>query len=163
MTSGPATGPTAAAPQRFAERLTPAWWIWVVAVGFALSFGVVLSRVDPTAAGVVALVVLLLCGWALVRTTARVEVTDGELVAGPARLPLEVVSGVEPLDAEAMRRARGVELDARAYRCLRGGVPGGVRVRLDDPDDDTPYWLVSSRQPQRLAAALDAARAARGR
>jgi hypothetical protein len=157
------TGPSAAAPQRFAERLTPAWWIWVVAVGFALSFAVVLSRVDLTVAGVAALAVLVLCVWALVRTTARVEVTDGELVAGAARLPLDVVSDVEALDAEAMRRARGVDLDARAYLCLRGWLPGGVRVRLDDPDDDTPYWLVSSRRPQRLAAALDAARTARGR
>ncbi|HWB36700.1 MAG TPA: DUF3093 family protein, partial [Rugosimonospora sp.] len=30
-------------------------------------------------------------------------------------------------------------------------------VVLDDPDDPTPYWIVSSRRPRRLAAALVAA------
>jgi hypothetical protein len=27
-------------------------------------------------------------------------------------------------------------------------------VVLDDPDDPTPYWLVSARHPDRLLAAL---------
>jgi hypothetical protein len=33
-------------------------------------------------------------------------------------------------------------------------VPGGVRVDVADDDDPTPYWLVSSRRPAALAAAL---------
>ena len=35
-----------------------------------------------------------------------------------------------------------------------------VRVPLTDPADPTPYWLVSTRHPARLVAALDAARSA---
>jgi hypothetical protein len=142
----------------YTERLTPAWWVWLVAVGFAGSFGVVLSRVDGTAAVVVMVLVLVVTvGW-LVRTTPVVAVDPEVLVAGRARLPVGFVAGVEALDAERMRAARGVELDARAWLLLRGWVPGGVRIRLDDPADDTPYWLVSSRRPQALASALEAAR-----
>jgi hypothetical protein len=29
-----------------------------------------------------------------------------------------------------------------------------VLVVLDDPDDPTPYWLVSTRHPDRVLAAL---------
>jgi hypothetical protein len=29
-----------------------------------------------------------------------------------------------------------------------------VLLVLDDPDDPTPYWLVSSRHPDRVLAAL---------
>jgi hypothetical protein len=29
-----------------------------------------------------------------------------------------------------------------------------VRVELTDPEDPTPYWLVSSRRPDALARAL---------
>lgn len=155
--------PAPAAPTQYSERLTPAWWIWLCAAGFAASFGIVLIRVDPVASLVATLAVLALCSYALVRTTAPVAVDATSFVAGRARLPLDVVAGVEALDAEEMRRARSVELDARAYLCLRGWVAGGVRVRLDDPEDDTPYWLVSSRHPVALAAALGAAvRARRG-
>ena len=53
---------------------------------------------------------------------------------------------------------RGVRLDARAYLLIRGWIPGLVRVELDDPDDPTPYWLVSTRHPVRLAAALSRGR-----
>src|SRR5690349_23096779 len=45
-------------------------------------------------------------------------------------VPLDVVAHVEALDREAMRQARGVRLDARAYLCLRGWLPAGVRVQL---------------------------------
>jgi hypothetical protein len=56
-----------------------------------------------------------------------------------------------------MRQARGPGLDARAFLCLRGWVQTGARVRIDDPQDPTPYWLLSTRHPDRLAAALAAA------
>lgn len=146
-------------PVGYVERLTPAWWVWVVAVGFAGSFGIVLSRVDPTAALVVMAVVLVLVVAALLRTTPTVAVDPEVFVAGRARMPLGVVSQVEVLDRDAMLRARTVELDVRSYLLLRGWVPGGVRVHLADPEDETPYWLVSSRRPERLAAALESARA----
>jgi hypothetical protein len=29
---------------------------------------------------------------------------------------------------------------------------------LDDPDDPTPYWVVSTRHPEKLATAIVAAR-----
>jgi hypothetical protein len=45
-------------------------------------------------------------------------------------------------------------LDGRAYLCLRGWISPVVRVELDDPDDPTPYWLVSTRRPAQLVAAL---------
>ena len=63
----------------------------------------------------------------------------------------------EALDEEAARRAFGVEADARAYLVLRPYVRGAVRVHVLDPDDPAPYWLVSSRRPERLAQALAAA------
>jgi len=50
--------------------------------------------------------------------------------------------------------------DARAYVCQRGWVPCGVAVEIADQDDPAPYWLLSSRRPQRLAQAVRAAAAA---
>jgi hypothetical protein len=33
-----------------------------------------------------------------------------------------------------------------------------VRVTVTDPQDPTPYWLVSTRHPEKLVEALQAAR-----
>jgi len=61
---------------------------------------------------------------------------------------------VTPLDAEAMRLQAGRDADARAFLLLRPYLKRGVRVDLTDPTDPAPYWLISSRHPDRLAAAL---------
>ncbi|PID54264.1 MAG: hypothetical protein CSB46_03540 [Micrococcales bacterium] len=59
---------------------------------------------------------------------------------------------------------RGVDAfrDHDPCRCGRTArLSGVVRIGLDDPSDPTPYWLVSSRNPQALAAAVNEAVAAR--
>jgi hypothetical protein len=38
----------------------------------------------------------------------------------------------------------------------RPWIGGAVQVVIDDPADPTPYWVVSSRDPVRLAAAIAA-------
>ena len=70
---------------------------------------------------------------------------------------------VEPLGARQRPRAgdegrvvvHAQKLDARAWLLIRGWVDPVVRVRLTDPKDPTPYWLVSSRHPEAVVAALE--------
>ena len=56
-----------------------------------------------------------------------------------------------PLDADATRRAAGVDADARAFLLLRPYLKRSVRVEITDPADPAPYWLVSTRHPDELA------------
>jgi hypothetical protein len=153
MTS--AAGPAPGGPS-YRERLTPSWWIWACAPG--LGFGVALSvaKISISWGAVTALVVTAVLLALLVRSTPSLRVSEGVLTAGRASIPVRLTGPVEVLDAEAMRRAHGPRLDARAHLCLRGWIPTGVRVALSDPQDPTPYWLLSSRRPETLAAALRA-------
>ena len=57
---------------------------------------------------------------------------------------------------------RGQLLDARAYLLIRGWVDPVLRVEVVDSDDPTPYWLLSTRHPESIAAAIAAARDAAG-
>jgi hypothetical protein len=41
---------------------------------------------------------------------------------------------------------------------IRPWIGPGVQVWVDDADDPTPYWVVSSRHPDRLVRALRATR-----
>jgi hypothetical protein len=146
----------------YRERLTPGIGVWVILVGLGVALGLIFAPIAPGLAvgvAIVGVLVMLTMGWT---AAATVEVVDGTFHAGRAQIPVRLISGVEALGVEPMRQARGPSLDARAYLCLRGWIATGVRVAIDDPDDPTPYWLVSSRHPEQLSAALTAAPAPSG-
>ena len=88
----------------------------------------------------------------------RVAVTDGELLVDDARLPVRFVADVVALDAAGRREVLGVGADPLAFVVQRPWIGGAVQVVLDDPADPTPFWVVSTRHPVELAAALLAAR-----
>jgi hypothetical protein len=140
------------------ERLWPSVWLAPVVLFLAAGFGLVATPFGGAVAVPVAVLATLALAGMLLATTSTVSVEDGVFRAGRARIPVDLLGDPEVLDAGAMRRARGPELDARAYLCLRGWIAAGVRVPVLDPRDPAPYWLVSSRRPDQLAEALRRAR-----
>jgi hypothetical protein len=144
------------ATDAYAERLRLPWWLWLV--GLAL-VGLLATEVWMGASGVrswLPFVVLfpLAIAAGLWLGRIRVAVADGELRVDDARLPVRFVADAVPLDAAGRREVLGVAADPLAFVVQRPWVPGAVQVVLDDPDDPTPYWVVSSRDPVRLSRAL---------
>ncbi|WP_435741423.1 DUF3093 domain-containing protein [Nocardioides sp. SYSU DS0663] len=144
------------------ERLTvPLRW-WVLGAGFVVSLWLAVDAAAPAlfslAVGVVGMAVL--AALLLSYGSRRVEVADGVLRAGRATIEGEHLGEVEVLDAVATRRTAGPEADARAYLATRPYVRTSVKVEITDPADRTPYWLISTRRPERLAAAIGALREA---
>lgn len=84
----------------------------------------------------------------------RVEVRDGVLHVPGARIELAALDAPVVLDREALRQQTGPMADRRAFVVRRPWLHAGVRVLVTDPADPTPYWVVGSRHPERLAAAL---------
>ena len=143
------------------ERLWPPVWLWVVGWFFALSLGVSFFAALGPVWGLIAVAVPGgLLTWGLINAAATIRVAGGELHAGPAHIELKHLGPAEPLDAERSRAVRGPESDPAGYHLIRGWVPAGVRLRVTDPGDPTPYWFVATRRPQALAAAIESAREA---
>jgi hypothetical protein len=134
----------------YREALRTPWWWYLVALVVGgliaaefhvsglrltdwLSFGILL----PLSAAVV---------WSLGR--GHLEISHGEFRVRGAHIPLREISGVVALDAQTLRRVVGREGDPAAYISIRGWIGPGVQLWLDDPDDPTPYWVVSTRHPQ---------------
>ena len=140
----------------YRERLfVPLRW-WVQATMLLASLWLAFIVAMPawaawSATGVLLLVTFGMFAWV---GSARVAVGDGVLRAGRAHIPLHLLGPVEALDAEQTRRVHGVEADARAFLMTRPYLKRAVRVTVDDPADRTPYWLLSTRHPRELAAAL---------
>ncbi|BBX93163.1 membrane protein [Mycolicibacterium boenickei] len=79
---------------------------------------------------------------------------DTELWVGDAHLPTSVISRTAEVPRSAKSAALGRQLDPAAFVVHRAWVGPMVLVVLDDPDDPTPYWLISSRHPDRVLAAI---------
>jgi len=147
--ASPTTGPA------FRERLSPGPGAWCGAVGLGLIVGVTLWPLMHAVGVVVGVLVAAGTLAALLATAPVIEVADGRLRAGRAQIGVDVLGEITTMDSpEEMRTALGTALDARAFVCLRAWARTGVRVDLEDPLDPTPYWLLSTRRPQELAAAL---------
>jgi hypothetical protein len=155
--------PDTPTPASHHERLSvPLRW-WVQGTMLVATFWLAFVVATPPLLAWSATAVLLLAMALLfvVYGAPRVEVEDGWLRAGRARIPGEYLGGAEPLDPSASRKVAGPEADARAYLLLRPYLKRTVRVTVRDDRDPTPYWLVSSRYPEQLAAAVTAISTAR--
>jgi hypothetical protein len=142
----------------YRERLWPAPWLFISTALVIPASLLVFLPINTTAGIIVAIVLYLGCVGLLLLGSPLVEVTDTEFVAGRAHLPLGLLGAVEGFSGDEARLERGQRLDARAFLLIRGWVDPVLKVGVDDADDPTPYWLVSTRNPSSLAAALEATR-----
>ncbi|HEX3197481.1 MAG TPA: DUF3093 domain-containing protein [Propionibacteriaceae bacterium] len=139
----------------FRERLTvPIVW-WVLAGLFALSVLLAVGAYLGPVWGIGTSVATLLVAVAMFSSASLVISVDGkEIQVGRASIERAYVAACRALNADQTRRRAGVEADARAHLVLRPYIKTAVEITLDDPDDPVPYWLVSTRHPHRLAAAM---------
>jgi hypothetical protein len=144
----------------FRERLSvPVLW-WVLSVGFSLSLLLAIGLYTGPAWGIGAAAAAMVGAIGLFLRAAILIVVDSRAIrVGRAQIDHPYIAGCRALDAEATRRRGGVEADARAHLVLRPYVASAVEITLDDPADPVPYWLISSRRPNELAAALTRASA----
>lgn len=143
----------------YRERLTPSLWILVSAAVIGPMAALVLTPVDPTVALVAGAAIGFLVVVALIVLSPVVDVREGVLHAGRARIGVEWLGDPIVLTGESARNARGPGLDRDSWLVIRGGIDGLVVVPLDDPDDPVVSWVISTRTPDRLAAAINRSRA----
>lgn len=136
------------------------WWWWPIGLGLSAVLATEVNMgvrnlpdwLPYALLAVVAAGVLLWLGRVEVKVTG--SGVDTELWAGNAHLPATLVSRSAVVPRSAKSAALGRQLDPAAFVLHRNWVGPMVLVVLDDPDDPTPYWLVSSRHPDRVLAAL---------
>jgi hypothetical protein len=139
-------------------RVPLLWWLLaivnIVIIGSGIWAG--LGGYWPAITYVVLFVLVgaVLVNW----NSAVIEVADGALRAGRDILPLEVAGNVVALDAEQTAALRGPRADPAAHLLLRPYVKLGVYIEVRDADSSVPYWLLSTRKPEELAAAIQGSR-----
>lgn len=139
-----------------AERLYVTWYSWLLPLAAAGLMAATVHLGYPGLRSWLPYVLLLPLTALLIwrAGVAKVRVEGGELYVGTAHLPLEHVGEVEVFDAKDKRKVLGPHLDPSAFVLHRSWVRPIVRVQVTDPQDPTPYWVFSTRHPEKVASLL---------
>ncbi|SEE03645.1 DUF3093 domain-containing protein [Ruania alba] len=138
----------------FTERVLPSTTGWLLAPAAGVLVAIALLPVDARLAAAVAIVVAAGAAAVLVLVSPRIVVDDEALHVDRTHLPLGVIGAIEPLAGTDLEHAMGPGLDARAHVRFRAWAPSAVRITVADSSDPTPYWIVSTRNPDELRRAL---------
>ena len=151
----------------YRERLYTPWWWYGAALVVALLLGTEVGVAVPTPWSwvVMALLVLVSLGFVWRFSAGIITVTETTLTIGESKLLLADVQRAIRLSATELRRLVGRHSDPTAEVFVRSWIGPGLQLvlRIDgtvnavDPDHRVPYWVVSTRHPDRLLAALSAA------
>lgn len=142
----------------YREKLWPTPWAFVTAALVIPASMLVFAPISVLAGIITAAALYLGCVLVLVLASPVVSVTDGILTAGRARISVSMLGEAIPVDEPDASQERGPRLDARAWLLIRGWISPVVRVPITDPEDPAPYWLISSRNPKKLADAINGSR-----
>jgi Protein of unknown function (DUF3093) len=135
-----------------------AWWLLAVPTVLILGATLYAGLAEPwpiiimagLAAGCAALLITLGLG--------TVEIRDGALRAGDAALPLTAVSEVVRLDEKQTARLRGPRADPAAHLYSRPYLKESVYLAVSPSSTAAPYWLIGTRHPAELVAAVERCR-----
>jgi hypothetical protein len=147
----------------YRERLrVPLLWWFLAVVNILIIGSGIWAGLGGDWPAITYVLLLLLVGAFLVNwDKAVIEVGDGTLRAGRDTLPLVNIGNVVALDEEQAAMLRGPRADPAAHLLLRPYLKKAVYVAVADPAASTPvnapYWLLATRRPGELAAAIEAA------
>ena len=144
----------------YRERLLVPVSYWLLAVPVVLTLGgeayFFVDGFIPLL--VIGLLFVIVAAFLVQWSSATIEVTGTVLRAGKDTLALSDADDVIALDERQAMALRGPRADPSAHILLRPYLRRAVYIGLADPAAGVPYWLVATRHPERLAAAIESAR-----
>ena len=137
----------------FRERLLPSVWVYVVVLSLVAMLAIAVGAAYSPGAGWLTFTLLaIFCAFALFIGSPVITVSAHDLRAGRATIPRSQLGSVEVLAGPQMRGAQNV---ATRYLLLRPWrTRGGVLIELIDEQDPHPAWVLTTKDPTRLAVAL---------
>jgi hypothetical protein len=140
----------------FREVLRPP--IWVLAFIYFLFLSVVLSvwaAFDNRATMITLAISTLALIWIAFAMQTVITFDGQTLRIDKANIESQYLGKVTLLDKTAMRLLRTRDADPAAYLAIKFWEPSGLRIDLNDPRDKTPYWLITSKRGEEIAALLN--------
>ena len=106
-------------------------------------------------AAVVSILISIALIYSAKKSVLEIVLINNWLYVGNAKIECKHIKKVTALPKEEFLKLRGQNADPAAFNATRFWVSTGVKVELKDKNDPTPYWLIATRKPNKLAEALN--------
>jgi hypothetical protein len=139
----------------FTEVLRPPIWVLAFIYFMFLSLVIAIWAAFDTTSTMVAFAIATLAIPVVAQSlTSRIQVDKNELRVDKAHIELKYLGKVSVLDSDAMRLLRTRDADPAAFLAIKFWASKGIKIEVIDPRDTTPYWLITSKRGEKLAALL---------
>ena len=142
----------------FKEVLRPP--IWLLAFIYFLLLSLVIAiwaAFDNNVALVAFIVATIAIIYIAIAMRSTITLDGDELRIDRAHIDIKYLGSATVLDSPAMLLLRTRDADPAAYLAIKFWMPKGIKITVVDPRDPTPYWLITSKRGEELAALLDKA------
>ena len=100
-------------------------------------------------------IVVVITIWTLLIFRApTIELSNLKLKVGRVGIFRNLIGRAEVISKDRIFLERGPNLDPGAHKVFQGSVKTAIKIAILDPEDPTPYWLISTRKPDKLAEHL---------
>ncbi len=140
----------------FKEVLRPPIWVLTFIYFLLLSLVIAIWAAFDTTATIGAFTAATIAIIYLAFAMRSTILFDGkELRIDRAHIDIKYLGDAKILDSSAMRLLRTRDADPAAYLAIKFWAPVGVKITVVDPRDPTPYWLITSKRGEEIAALLN--------
>ena len=151
---------SAATQVEYRELVTPRWTSFLPLTLILPTFWLTFAPINAPVGLVSGLFVTVLAIGLMVANSPKITVSGSQLKVGKAQIDAKFIGSCEEI-AYAPRFAQRVpNLNPKAYLRLQNSRRGLLKLEVLDKNDPTPYWLISTKNPKLLLAALDLAKKA---
>jgi hypothetical protein len=143
-------------PIVYRERVRPNFGTFI-AVATLLPAVTLVSEPFDYRIGIAVGLILVISIWAALFFLAPViQVGSSHLSVARAKIPRNLLGNIEEIAKDQIFSERGPKLDPAAHKVFQGTVKTAIKITVNDPNDPTPYWIISTRKPAQLAEVLRA-------
>lgn len=140
---------------QYREVARPPLWlmafIYFMLASLVLAMWAALDNRAATITGVISLALGLLFYFAASR---EISLDQQWLRVGRAHIDRKYLGAVTVLESSEFIATRTRLADPAAHFALIFWISRGIKVEINDPRDKTPYWLISTRNGEKLAQTL---------
>jgi hypothetical protein len=131
--------------------------LWLLAFVYFLFFSLALSiwAAFGNSPALIALGILTLSLiYLFFKTELKIKVDGDKLYVGRAWIDRKFLGETTALEPAQLKLMRTRDADPSAYLAIRFWASKAVKIQINDPRDQTPYWLVTSKKTHDLVKAL---------